>query len=35
MGCYMFRSIRTIIRELMPNLAKATAFVELSVKKHH
>jgi hypothetical protein len=32
MGSYMFQSIRTIIRELMPNLAKVTVFVELLVK---
>jgi hypothetical protein len=34
MGSYMFRSVRTIIRELMPDLAKVTVSVELSVKIH-
>jgi hypothetical protein len=32
MGSYMFRSVRTFIRELMPCLAKVTVSVELSVK---
>jgi hypothetical protein len=34
MGSYMFWSIRTIIRELILNLAKVTVLVELSVKIH-
>jgi hypothetical protein len=34
MGSYMFRSARTIIREIMPYLAKVTVSVELSVKIH-
>jgi hypothetical protein len=32
MSSYMFRSVRTIFRELMPDLAKVTICVELSVK---
>jgi hypothetical protein len=32
MDSYMFRSVQTIIRELMPDLAKVTVSVELSVK---
>jgi hypothetical protein len=34
MGSYMFRSVRTIIKEHMPDLAKVTFFVELFVKIH-
>jgi hypothetical protein len=32
MGSYMFRSVRTIIRERTPDLAKVTVLVELLVK---
>jgi hypothetical protein len=34
MGSYMFRSVWTIIRELMLDLPKVTVSVELSVKIH-
>jgi hypothetical protein len=34
MSSYMFRSFRTIIRELMPDLAKVRVSVELSVIIH-
>jgi hypothetical protein len=34
MGSYMFRSVRTIVREHMPDLAKVKVFVELLVKIH-
>jgi hypothetical protein len=34
MGSYMFRSVRTIVREHMPDLAEVKAFVELLVKIH-
>jgi hypothetical protein len=34
MGSYMFRSVRTIIRVLMPDLSKVKLSVQLSVKIH-